>query len=99
MEVTLTLLSDQQSSEATVLNLSGSGLLLRSRRPVACGSAVSIAGNDMLLLGEVCRCEEVPAAWRIAILVRHSLCGLMELDRLNRRLMGQEPRPRHPLSA
>lgn len=92
MDVTLTVLTDQSSLASTVLNLSGSGLLLRIPKPLACGTPVSVAGNDILLLGEVCRCEEVPAAWRVAILVRHSLRGLLELDRLNRRLMGQEPR-------
>jgi hypothetical protein len=45
------------SVPARVLDLSGSGLQLRSPNPVPCGSPVKVASQNAAMLGEVCRCE------------------------------------------
>lgn len=90
LAVTVRLLSGApEPLPARIVEMSGSGLLLISSRPLPVSAPVRIEGGDMLLLGEVCRCESEPGAARVAVQVRHSLRGLRELDRLNRALLGE----------
>lgn len=44
--------------DADVVDISGSGMRLRTRVPVPCGAPVEINDHRLLLLGEVCRCVE-----------------------------------------
>lgn len=81
-----------QEMTARLLDSSGSGILLRTPRALPCGSPVRIEGGDILLLGDVCRCEPGEEHFRIAVQVRHSLGGLTELARLNRILLGDVER-------
>ena len=87
MEVMVTVLDPPgEPVTARVVEISGSGLLLRLTPPPPVDAPLRIAGGDFLLLGEVCRCE----AGQVAVRVHHSLNGLAELDRLNRRLLGAD---------
>jgi PilZ domain len=40
-----------------VLDMSGSGLRLRTPNPVPCGSPVKVESQHLTMLGEVCRCQ------------------------------------------
>ena len=75
--------------EACVLEMSGSGLRLRTPVPVPCGAQVKIDGPNALLLGEVCRCEPGRGAYILGVHLSHTLSSLMELELLNRALIGE----------
>jgi PilZ domain len=75
--------------EACVLDMSGSGLQLRVPAPVPCGTAVKIDGKSTLMLGEVCRCEPEEGAYTVGVQLSHTLSSLMELELLNRALIGE----------
>jgi hypothetical protein len=40
-----------------VVDMSGSGLQLRTPNPVPCGSPVKVESPQLAMLGEVCRCQ------------------------------------------
>ena len=96
MHVTVTLAGarDSLTLKGRVLDVSGSGMLLSLPSPLPCGSPVRVEGNDMLLLGEVCRCEGGPEQSRVALQIRHCLTSLSQLDALNRAILGGEARQR-----
>ncbi len=68
--------------QAVALEMSGSGMRLRSPRPVPYQAAVRIEAGDLLLLGEVVRIEGDV----IALKLQHSLSSLSDLHRLNQAL-------------
>lgn len=82
-----------------LLNISGSGMLLRLPQAVPANSPVKIEGNDALFLGEVCRCDSDADRYLVAVQVRHSLGGLAQLERLNAQLLGFAPVARHTAKA
>ena len=77
--------------EACVLDISGSGLRLRVPMPVPGDSPVKIDGKNTLMLGQVCRCEPEEGAYTVAVQLSHTLSSLMELELLNRALIGEGP--------
>ena len=91
--VTLTLLGEPmgprpQVCEGCVLDVSGIGLRIRTPGPLPCGAPVRVDAKEMLMLGEVCRCEPEGGAYTVGIELSHSLGGLGELEKLNHALMG-----------
>jgi hypothetical protein len=42
---------------ASVCDISGSGMRLRTPLPLPCGTPIEIEAHEMLTLGSVCRCE------------------------------------------
>ena len=44
--------------DAEVVDVSGSGIRLRTRVPVPCGASVEVDDRRLLLLGEICRCVQ-----------------------------------------
>lgn len=81
----------QPPIQARVKDMSGSGLRLSSPLPIPCGAPVKVEGNDLLLLGEVCRAEPIGDQFIIGLKVSHSLASLADLERLNRALIGANP--------
>jgi len=75
--------------EACVLDISGGGLKLRVPAPVPCGTPVKIDGKHTLMLGKVCRCEPEEGAYTVGVQLSHTLSSLMELELLNRALIGE----------
>lgn len=71
-----------------IMNLSGGGILAKVSGPIACGTPVRFETANLLLLGEVLRCEAEGAQYRIAVKVRHCLRELQELENLNCALLG-----------
>jgi hypothetical protein len=61
---------------------------VRSPTPLACDTQVKIDGKDATMLGTVCRCEAQEGAYRIGIQFSDPLSSLIELELLNRALIG-----------
>ena len=90
--VTITVLGilGEPKAVGTVLDISGSGLRLKLPMPIPCGAPVKLETEDMLMLGEVVRCEPLGQSYSIGLSLSHSLAALSELERLNRALLGHD---------
>ena len=88
--VTLLALDARRSRliEACVMDISGNGVKVRSPIRLACDTQVKIEGEDTLMLGKVCRCEAYDGAYVIGIQLSNPLPSLIELELLNRALIG-----------
>jgi len=73
--------------EACVLDFSGSGLRLRTPLQIPCGAPVRVDAQDLLMLGEICRCQPDHGAYTVGVRLSHSFTALAELERLNRALV------------
>jgi hypothetical protein len=78
-----------------VMDMSGSGLRLRLPLPIPCGAPVKVEAGDMLMLGEVVRCEATDdesagSTYAVGVHLSHSLAALSDLGRLNRALLGRD---------
>jgi len=91
-------LSPHDAIPGWVLDVSGSAVKLGLPRAVPCGSPVRIEGDDMLLLGEICRCGAEGELYGAAVQIRHCLSGLAQLERLNAALLGRK-RPAEKMPA
>ena len=90
--VDLTVLgSDGGAIHASATEFSGRGMRLVVEQSVPVGAAVKIQGDDWLMLGEVCYCRKEHLNFVIGLQLEHSLMGLEELEKLNRKLMSEEP--------
>lgn len=76
--------------QAQVLDASGAGLRLRVPSMIPSGSPVKVDAEDMLLLGEVTRCEPEQGAYIVGLHLSHSLEALAELQKLNQALLGEK---------
>lgn len=76
--------------EVAVLDISASGLQARVPEPLPCGATVKIDGENVLVLGEVLRCEPAEGAYRAGIQFCHEVASLMELKLLHRALLGAD---------
>jgi PilZ domain len=73
--VTITVLGIQPpwTIPGTVVNLSGRGLGLNASSPIALQSPVKVESDDLLLLGEVCRCQAVGEEFSLGLQVQEWL--------------------------
>jgi hypothetical protein len=78
---------------ANATQFSGRGLRLVVKEPVAVGTAVKIQGGDWLMLGEVCYCHHERSNYVVGLQLRHSLMGLQELEKLNRKFISDIAAP------
>ena len=82
LPVLMTTLPRGRSVEACVLlDLSEGGLRLRSSAPLAVNAAVRIEADDLLLLGEVTRCDAEGGAYSVGIQLSHTDADLEQLNR------------------
>ena len=58
---------------ASVLDMSGSGMRLRTPMPVACGTPVEIHTNQALTRGAVCRCEPDKVSYTLGVQLSNTL--------------------------
>jgi hypothetical protein len=65
-----------------IIDLSGSGLKVLSRRPLPCGSSVKVQGLNRLMVGEVLRSDPEGDSFNIGIKVKHVLDKLSDLEQL-----------------
>lgn len=56
-------------TQACVLDISGSGMRLRTRLPIPCGARIEIEVNDTVATGSVCRCEPQQGSYEIGVQV------------------------------
>jgi PilZ domain len=73
-----------------IQDISGGGMLIKLSHALALNAPVRIETKDMLLLGEVARCEPDGEEYRIGLMIHHSLRDLQDLEKLNRALMSAE---------
>jgi hypothetical protein len=52
-----------------VLDISGSGMRLRSKLPVPCGTSIEVAVNNTVACGIVCRCEGEQNSYELGVQV------------------------------
>jgi hypothetical protein len=82
-EVSVTLLGDRElTMPGKLVNLSGRGLGLEVREPLAAGSAVKIDSGDNLFVGEVVYCKPSGARFQAGIELQEAIrnvSGLREL--------------------
>ncbi len=52
-----------------VNNVSGSGLSVDVRVPIPCGAQVRVESADLVMLGEVCRCEPFADGYSVALVL------------------------------
>jgi PilZ domain-containing protein len=52
---------------ASVRDISGSGMRLRTSLPVPCGTPIEIEAQETLILGSVCRCEPDNGSYTIGV--------------------------------
>ena len=91
--VILTLLEENGAAlPALAVELSGSGMRLMLSRPVLIGAAVKVELDDSMILGEVCYCEPHSSGFLVGLKLNQVLSNLSELAKLNRRLLGEDPR-------
>jgi hypothetical protein len=72
-----------------IVETSGNSLTLKLVSAIMCGAPVQVETTNMLMLGEVARCEPADDGFRLALRVRHALHDLQALEKLNRALMGK----------
>lgn len=90
MTITVLGILGEPKAVGTVVDMSGSGLRLKLPLPIPCGAPVKLETDDMLMLGEVVRCEQQGQSYSIGLSLSHSLAALSELERLNRALLGHD---------
>jgi len=52
---------------ASVRDISGSGMRLRTPLPVPCGTSIEIETQEMLAVGSVCRCEPDEGSYTLGV--------------------------------
>jgi len=82
--------NDGRIIDAHATQFSGRGLRLVVKQPVPVGAAVKIQGEDWLMLGEVCYCHKERLNFVVGLQLKHSLMGLQELEKLNRKFISEE---------
>jgi hypothetical protein len=92
--VILTLLDakSRRFIEACVTDISDGGVQLRVPMPLPCGATIEIEGGIRLIPGT--RCEPVEGAYAVGVQVSQTLPSLMELELLNRKLIGEGKGPK-----
>jgi hypothetical protein len=93
-----------QMIEACILDISPSGMRLRSPVHIQCGTPVKIDGFNATVLGEVCRSVPEDGADTLGLHITCRLSSLAELELLNRALIGERkdahtetvPEPQRP---
>ena len=66
----------------------GKSLLVNTTERISSSTFLAAQHNDVLLIGEVCACEETDRLWIIRINVKYTLTNLQSLIRLRSALLG-----------
>lgn len=85
--------NDAPIIDAHATQFSGRGLRLIVKQPMPVGAAVKIQGADWLMLGEVCYCHQERLNFVVGLQLKHSLTGLQDLEKLNRKFMSEKLEP------
>jgi hypothetical protein len=89
-DVTITVLGQMiVPMQASVLDISGSGMRLHVPAEIPCGAGIKIASKNALVLAEVIRCVREEHSYAVAVTLMHSLSVFRDLEVLNRALFGE----------
>ncbi len=80
---------ERRAHVGLIVEISGTSLTLKLISAIACGTPVQVETTNMLMLGEVARCEPADGGFRLALTLRHSLQDLQALEKLNRVVLGK----------
>jgi hypothetical protein len=73
-----------------IRDISSRGMLIKLPHFIDRNALVRVETNSMLLLAEVVRIEPEGEDFLVAIMIRHSLHDLKDLENLNRALLGRK---------
>ena len=91
--VHITILGDKpERLVGEVETCTGSGMKLRTPRPLPVGGALKIEWQNTLMLGEVRQCLEQEGQFSAGIEIAHALFNTEEIARLARRLLAEDER-------
>ncbi len=88
-KVRLVNLGTDEEMEATLANVSGRGMQLRTARRIALSTPVRVDYGEILLLGDVCYCQTEASGFLCGIKLAHTLSGGAALSNLMRQV-GQD---------
>ena len=75
--------------QASALDVSGSGMRLRSSLPVPCGVQVEIETDELTSLGEICRCEpDQQSHYTVGVQLFETVASLAKQNSLKSRSRG-----------
>lgn len=91
--------AQQPSIPGRVTDMSGIGLRVKIPLPIAYGALVRVEGDDMLILGEVCRAQRIRSladrsaaaeegGYEVGVEIAQALASLSSLERFHRALLG-----------
>jgi hypothetical protein len=69
VKLTLLKILGEPAFAGHVIDMSGSGLRISIPLPVPCGAQVRLEGQEMLIFGEVCRCDEQDGYYSVGLMV------------------------------
>jgi len=89
-EAIVTILSESahDNIRGQISEMSGTTLEMLLPAPLPAGTALRVETPDILLLCEVCSLERREDLYRTSMKVSHVLDSLLELERLNRAILG-----------
>lgn len=79
--------------EASIRDVSGSGLRLETEQAVPVGAAIEIEDGELTWLGEVCYCQRTGGRYTSGVRVEHRLTLTEDLLRLARQLRLEQGAP------
>lgn len=91
--VIVTQLDQRRLHTGVIVEISGRSLTMKLPSAIACGTPVKAEAWDLLMLGEVVRCEPAGDGFRLALRLRHSLRDLQALEKLSQGLLGKRTVP------
>jgi hypothetical protein len=91
--VIVTQLDQRRVHTGLITEIAGNSLTMRLPSAIAYGTPVKAEAWDLLMLGEVVRCEPAGDGFRLALTLRHSLRDLHALNKLNQGLLGKRTVP------
>jgi len=63
--------------QVCILDMSGSGLRIRSRLPIPCGESIEVEFNGEIVNGKVCRCNPQEDAYELGVEVSQTTPAIL----------------------
>jgi len=69
VKLTLLKILGEPAVSGHVIDMSGSGLRVSVPSPIPCGAQVRVDGQEIVIFGEVCRCEEHEDGYTVGLML------------------------------
>src|SRR5262249_49932687 len=69
VELTILKILGEPAFSGHVIDMSGGGLCVSVPLPIPCGAQVRVESHEMVILGEVCRCDEHDGSCSVGLTV------------------------------